>query len=146
MQVLCLDTADPCVRVQILGHYMHREQPDDEIEMLLSGGSAQLHAAEPVSVAPAALATPKTPAKSATSATPATSATSATPALGGRDQHWVFGAGDQWTRERWTWITAGRRWFLVKSIAYGGSRALAEQRFAGATAWFDAVAAQFVIR
>ncbi|MEE2886824.1 MAG: serine/threonine-protein kinase [Planctomycetota bacterium] len=66
--------------------------------------------------------------------------------LPGTSERWMFEEADGWRYERWTFLSQGRRQFLVRSVARGGTRDLARKAFDLAQDWFQTVTLSLCIK
>jgi hypothetical protein len=125
LQVACYRADEPGVRFRLLGHFDREDLPDEVIATLLTAGASSLETAVRLPGQPTG--EDRSPAR-------------------GRTEEWLFGeSGGPWSRERWTFVTRGRRSFLLRSSAEGATREEAIARFDSAAGWFEQLAAGVVI-
>ena len=102
------------IRVEVTGYFDRSHEGLEDIRMRLSGAAVSLRPGKRVDEAGSAEQ---------------------------NEMAWSFGAPGStlWAHERWTWVSQGRRHFLVREVAEARTEADAARRHAQAAKWFEAV-------
>lgn len=115
------------VKLQVLGHRARPGESAEQARVWLTGGAIALRPGMPLDG----------PDRG--------SIGSGEARIEGSVMHQMFPAPGGWVRERWLFIEAGTRHFLIRSVAEGNSQRDADLRFEASRDWFADISDSIVV-